>query len=149
LAASMKFDRTHSFEYAIEEQAAPDLVRITARNPGVMTFHGTGTYLVRRRHGAVIDPGPKLEEHRLAVAAAVDGGELAHILVTHRRQDHAGLAKALSSSTDVPVSAFYSEPEAAVGQVEGEKPEAGFMPDVPLEDGDVIEGADFILETLH
>src|SRR5690606_25609740 len=81
LAASMKFDRTHSFEYAIEEQVAPDLVRITARNPGVMTFHGTGTYLVGRRHGAVIDPGPKLEEHRLAVAAAVDGGELEHILV--------------------------------------------------------------------
>lgn len=145
----MKFDRTHSFEYATAEQVAPELVRITARNPGVMTFHGTGTYLVGRRRGAVIDPGPKLEEHRLAVAAAVEEGELEHILVTHRHQDHAGLAKALSSSTEVPVSAFDSEPEAAVGQVEGEKPEVGFMPDVPMEDGDVIEGAGFTLEALH
>ncbi|KAA3621532.1 MAG: hypothetical protein DWQ08_13920 [Proteobacteria bacterium] len=59
----MKFDRVHEFNYAVAEAVAPGLVRVTARNPGALTFHGTGTYLVGDDLGAMIDPGPRLQEH--------------------------------------------------------------------------------------
>jgi hypothetical protein len=37
----------------------PGIRRIVARNPSVMTYHGTNTYLIEADEGlSVLDPGP-------------------------------------------------------------------------------------------
>ena len=53
-----------------------------------MTLDGTRTYIVGSRHVAIIDPGPLLQSHIDAVAAAVGGRVHASILITHAHPDH-------------------------------------------------------------
>ena len=71
-------------------QLAPQLRRITAPNPGVMTGAGTNTYLLGERDVAVLDPGPDLPGHVDAILRAIDerGGRLARIFATHTHADH-------------------------------------------------------------
>jgi glyoxylase-like metal-dependent hydrolase (beta-lactamase superfamily II) len=62
---------------------------IRAGNPGPLTLSGTNTWLVGSDPAFVIDPGPALEQHIGAVAAAVsDSGGLGGIAVTHEHADH-------------------------------------------------------------
>jgi glyoxylase-like metal-dependent hydrolase (beta-lactamase superfamily II) len=75
-----------------------DVVRVRAANPGVLTGAGTNTYLVGRRHLAVIDPGPDDPRHLDAVAAA-GSGRIRWILVTHTHPDHAPGAARLAAWT--------------------------------------------------
>lgn len=78
----------------------PDLVRVVvADNPGPLTGPGTNSYLVGRERLAAIDPGPEDEAHRRALLAAVGGGTITHILLTHHHADHAGGAKTLARET--------------------------------------------------
>jgi glyoxylase-like metal-dependent hydrolase (beta-lactamase superfamily II) len=69
---------------------------IVAANPSPMTLDGTRTYLIGRARVAVIDPGPRLDDHLHAVADAVGGGVVAFVLVTHSHPDHAEGAAALA-----------------------------------------------------
>jgi glyoxylase-like metal-dependent hydrolase (beta-lactamase superfamily II) len=74
------------------------VVLIRADNPSPLTLTGTNTWLVERW---VIDPGPALDAHLDAVAAAgaVDG-----IALTHDHEDHvAGVTGLLERVGDVPV----------------------------------------------
>ncbi|MDV7402117.1 hypothetical protein RZS08_62420, partial [Arthrospira platensis SPKY1] len=66
------------------ENLAPGLTRVTARNPGALTFHGTGTYLLGSGYGAIIDPGPRLQEHFDTLSAILADGHPRNVLVTHR-----------------------------------------------------------------
>ncbi|KAA3621531.1 MAG: MBL fold metallo-hydrolase [Proteobacteria bacterium] len=70
-------------------------------------------------------------------------------MVTHRHQDHAGLADAVSSSLDAPVVAWGGFARGGSARLDGEDREPGFVPDVPLADGDVVEGPGFSLTALH
>jgi glyoxylase-like metal-dependent hydrolase (beta-lactamase superfamily II) len=58
---------------------------VRADNPGPLTLTGTNTWLVG---GWVIDPGPALDDHLDAVAAAA-GGRAEGIALTHDHADHA------------------------------------------------------------
>lgn len=60
-----------------------------AGNPGPITFDGTRSYVVGEFTAAVIDPGPALEEHLAALAAAVRSARSVVVLVTHGHGDHA------------------------------------------------------------
>ena len=42
---------------------SPLLRRMVCRNPSKFTFHGTGTYVIGRGDVAVVDPGPRDEQH--------------------------------------------------------------------------------------
>lgn len=66
----------------------PPWVRLfRAANPGPMTLEGTNTWVIPGVSGAlVVDPGPHLEEHLQAVAAA---GPVRGVLLTHHHPDHA------------------------------------------------------------
>jgi glyoxylase-like metal-dependent hydrolase (beta-lactamase superfamily II) len=68
----------------------PEILRIVAPNPGLMTLEGTNTYVVGESPAYVIDPGPADERHIAAVrAAAQERGGLAGVLLTHSHGDHA------------------------------------------------------------
>ena len=60
-----------------------------AGNPGPLTLDGTRSYIVGERHAVVIDPGPPLDDHLGALAAALATAETAVVLVTHSHDDHA------------------------------------------------------------
>lgn len=92
--------------------ALPDGVTLLlAPNPSPMTLSGTNTYLVRGAAGClVIDPGPEIESHLLAVAdaARAQGGAKA-ILITHGHPDHVAGAARLRGLTGAPVVAWSRE----------------------------------------
>lgn len=71
-----------------------ELVR--ADNPSPLTLEGTNTWLVGRDPAWVVDPGPALDAHVDAVAAAVQArGGLGGIALTHDHADHAEAVDAL------------------------------------------------------
>ena len=72
---------------------------VRADNPSALTLSGTNTWIVG---GWVIDPGPALDAHLDAVAAAVGSAE--GIAITHDHGDHVeGLPGLLERLGDVPV----------------------------------------------
>lgn len=72
-----------------------DIRSITAPNPGPFTLDGTRTWLLGQ--SAVIDPGPAIDSHIAAIAAAMP--RLQTILITHRHGDHAPGAVPLARVT--------------------------------------------------
>ncbi len=81
----------------------PNLIRVTAPNPGPMTGPGTNSYLVGAGDAwTVIDPGPISEPHLRALQAAAPG-RIVQILVTHTHSDHSPGAVALVAATGAPV----------------------------------------------
>lgn len=100
-----------SFDYGVAEPIAPLVRRVIAENPSKFTYHGTGTYVVGgdadgRGDVAVIDPGPRLDAHRDALAAALAGCTVRAILITHCHADHSPLAAWLAAETGAPTFAF-------------------------------------------
>ncbi|WP_298126866.1 MBL fold metallo-hydrolase [Brevundimonas sp.] len=133
-------------------RVTPRIGRVTARNPGPFTFTGTGTYLIGDAAAgaslAVIDPGPADNDHLAALLAAVAGRRVSHVLVTHSHRDHAALAQAFARAVSAPVSA--ARPPARTVHASGveEGDDETFVPDRILEDGEVITGDGWTLETL-
>jgi glyoxylase-like metal-dependent hydrolase (beta-lactamase superfamily II) len=87
---------------------AVDVAHLRAGNPGPFTLTGTNSYVVGHDPCWVIDPGPDLEDHVAALAAAIEArGGAAGILLTHDHSDHAGAVPALRRRLggDVPVHA--------------------------------------------
>jgi glyoxylase-like metal-dependent hydrolase (beta-lactamase superfamily II) len=72
---------------------------VRAPNPGPLTLTGTNTWVVG---GWVVDPGPAIDSHLDAVAAAV--GSCQGIALTHDHADHVeGVDGLLARVGDVPV----------------------------------------------
>jgi glyoxylase-like metal-dependent hydrolase (beta-lactamase superfamily II) len=88
----------------VAELADHGIVLVRAGNPGPLTLTGTNSWVVG---GWVVDPGPALDEHldALAAACAAQGGA-AGIALTHDHEDHVeGLGGLLARVGDVPVVA--------------------------------------------
>jgi glyoxylase-like metal-dependent hydrolase (beta-lactamase superfamily II) len=123
-----------AFEYGAVEQVAPGIRRVIAKNPSKFTYHGTGTYILGEGDVAVIDPGPRIDAHRDALAAALDGETVRTILVTHCHADHSPLAAWLHDETGAPTVAFgpHDRPDAEPWDI-GTDPE-GFGVAPPSDD---------------
>ena len=107
----------------------PGITRIVADNPGVMTYHGTNSFLVERDEGlVVIDPGPDDARHVADILKAAGGRSIGLILLTHTHADHFGAVAALKAASGAPVAGFATSA----------KP--GFVPDIPLADGSELLG---------
>lgn len=66
-----------------------DALRVRADNPGWLTLSGTNTWVLGRDPAWIVDPGPALEDHVEAVAAACEArGGAGGIAVTHDHLDH-------------------------------------------------------------
>lgn len=116
-------------------EVRPNVRRILAPNPGIMTGPGTNTYLVGTEEVAVIDPGPDDHEEHLDRVAAAGNGRIKWILVTHTHPDHSPGAVGLKERTGAQLLGFDERD--------------GFVPDRPLQDGDAVEATGFRLTALH
>lgn len=95
---------------------SPLLRRLVCKNPSKFTFHGTGTYVIGRGDVAVVDPGPRDDDHIQALLQALDGETVRHILITHTHGDHSPAAHALHEATGAPILGFGKHPEDSVGE---------------------------------
>jgi len=166
-----------SFAYGASQAVAPHVRRVIAENPSKFTYHGTGTYIVGGDHDGrgdvvVIDPGPRLDTHRDALAAALAGCTVRAILVTHCHADHSPLAAWLAADSGAPTIAFgphgddawdigedpvIDEPspddsaaDTADEPVVEETTDRDFTPDVAAASGDVVAAADgWVITALH
>ncbi len=112
----------------------PLVRRIVGPNPGLLTRSGTNTYLVGIDEVAVIDPGPDDPAHIEAVVGC-GGDRIRWILVTHAHPDHSEGSAALKARTGA--------------EVLGLRAGSGFEPDREIGEGDILEGTEFRLVTLH
>jgi glyoxylase-like metal-dependent hydrolase (beta-lactamase superfamily II) len=137
--------------YGVAEQVSPLIRRVVAENPSMFTYRGTGTYIVGRGEVAVVDPGPELESHQAALAAALDGERVTHILVTHCHADHSPLARWLADETGASTFAFgpHGAIDPADDVVTEEAVDTAFDPDVRLRHGEVVEGSGWTVEAVH
>ena len=74
-----------SFTYGVAQPVVALVRRVIAENPSKFTYFGTGTYIVGgdgngRGDVVVIDPGPRLDAHRDALAAALDFAKVSELL---------------------------------------------------------------------
>lgn len=124
----------------IAVSVAPAIVRITAPNPGVMTGPGTNSYIVGDRELVLVDPGPEIEAHIAALAAAV-GERLRWIVCTHTHLDHSPAARALKAATGARIAGRVTAQDG--------RQDAGFSPDRALEDGDTVRVEGVTLRALR
>src|SRR5579871_4838966 len=108
----------------------PGIRRVVARNPSVMTYHGTNTYLLDWEDGlTVIDPGPDDDTHVQDVLRAAGGKSITRIVLTHAHMDHHGAVQALQQATGAP----------SWGYIRSCTPRE-FNADHVLDDGDSVAG---------
>ena len=115
--------------------------KITAPNPGVFTGGGTNTYLVGREDLTLIDPGPNIKEH-IDEIIRVGENKIKRILVTHTHTDHSPAALPISKVLDVPMYGRLIDGESSWE-------DESFIPDVILNDADIIKTDEYTLEVIH
>jgi len=122
--------------YGRVDDVSPGVRRVIAKNPSKFTYTGTGTYIVGRGDVVVIDPGPVIDSHRDALAAALAGETVRGILITHCHSDHSPLAAWLAAETGAPT--FAVGPHLVVDEPEGmfDGEEELSVPDEPAESSD-------------
>jgi glyoxylase-like metal-dependent hydrolase (beta-lactamase superfamily II) len=79
------------------------IVRVTARNPGPFVRWGTNTYLVGENELAVIDPGPDIDDHWIALRSAIGRRRITHVCVSHEHPDHSPLAFRMAAFFNAPI----------------------------------------------
>ena len=174
---AIPYVRDLDIEYGRVDQVSPLVRRVVANNPSKFTYLGTGTYLVGHGDVAVIDAGPRLDEHVDAILAALEPGErVTHLFVTHTHSDHSPATAPMKERTDAPSYGYgphgavpsddaadrvvFGDPEAdGEPKTDTERTEADktlregadtdFRPDVVLRHGDVVAGAGWTLEAVH
>jgi glyoxylase-like metal-dependent hydrolase (beta-lactamase superfamily II) len=150
---TLKFNVDFDPAYGRAVPVAPDVARLTARNPSPFTFHGTNSYIVGRDSLAVIDPGPDNDEHFEALIQAIRGRPVSHILVSHTHRDHSPLAARLKAATGAVVLAEGPHrPARPLRAGENDRLDASgdmeFQPDRPLADDELVAGDGWTLRTV-
>ena len=117
----------------------PGIRRIVARNPSVMTYHGTNTYLLEGDDGlTIIDPGPDDAEHVADVLRAAGKTPIARLVLTHAHADHHGAMKAMQKATGAPTWGYVTSGSPT-----------GFTADEILDDGGEVAGLQAVFTPGH
>lgn len=147
--AALKLTQDFDPAWGAAVEVAPGVRRLTARNPGPFTFHGTNTYLVGEDRLAVIDPGPDDEAHVADILHAAAGRPIAAILVTHTHRDHSPAAARLAALTGAATFGEGPHRPARPGRdgtaASDASGDIAFRPDRPMRDGDSFGGDGFRL----
>ena len=99
--------------------------RILAPNPSPYTGPGTNTWvMIDKDLCLIVDPGPVISSHRIAIHEAVEGLTPVGVMVTHTHPDHAPMANPLAAEFEIPAY--------------GHAPGPDFAPDIRLADGDTV-----------
>jgi glyoxylase-like metal-dependent hydrolase (beta-lactamase superfamily II) len=118
--------------------------RLTAPNPGMMTGPGTNSYVLGQGGDlAVIDPGPAIETHVMALldlAASLDG-RIRWIVTTHTHLDHSPAAQLLKDTTGAELIGMPPPPF--------ERQDPTFKPERVPAHGERIELAGCVLRAIH
>jgi glyoxylase-like metal-dependent hydrolase (beta-lactamase superfamily II) len=154
MAEELPFKKTMIFTYGVPRELAPGVVRIVANNPSHFTFKGTNTYLVGAGQSvALIDPGPEDPAHLKAILDTLGQRKLSHVIITHTHRDHTDGMPALLAATGAPTVGFGRRVANAgakrTSASGGEYVEQDFIPDIPLVDGQRLEGDGWALTALH
>ncbi|MEX0955368.1 MAG: MBL fold metallo-hydrolase [Rhizobiaceae bacterium] len=150
---ALSFNTAFTPAYGEAVDVVDNVVRVTANNPGPFSFHGTNSYIIGRDTLAVIDPGPEDEAHLDALAKAIGGRPVSHILVTHTHRDHSPLTPRLKELTGAIVAAEGPHRAARPLRIGEINPLDGagdidFQPDIQLGDGEMISGDGWALRTV-
>lgn len=124
----------------IPQILASGVRRLLAPNPGRMTGPGTNTYLIGDTEIAVIDPGPRIDQHIDAILAAGED-RIRWILVTHTHPDHSPAAAELANKSGAEL--------LGMPPPQGRHQDQSFVPDRVLKDGDLLETDEFCLRAVH
>lgn len=146
MTATIPFIRKLDFEYGVPKQISPKITRIIANNPTPFTYFGTGTLIVGNNDVMVIDAGPKDEAHFKALKSALKGKNITHILVTHAHGDHYPLSSALKKWCGAEIYGANQRMNEDIEDVP--KLMQGFIPDIHLKDGDIIENSEVKLRAI-
>ncbi len=176
---AIEFNTEFEPRYREVVELSPLVRRVVAENPNPFTFTGTGVYIIGRGDVAVIDPGPDLDTHLDAVEAALEPDErVSRLLITHTHTDHTAGVGSMQSRTDAPTHGFGPHgtiPEADAldrisfdeyftrqekeefekawaglpDELKREGPDADFVPDVVVRDGEVIAGKGWTIDVVH
>ena len=150
---ALKFDTGFDPAYGQGVGVAPDVQRITARNPSPFTFHGTNSYIVGRDTLAVIDPGPDDETHLRTLLDVIAGRPVSHIFISHTHRDHSPLAARLKERTGAVVLAEGPHRPARplhIGETNAldASADTAFAPDIALPDGRLVDGDGWSIRTV-
>ena len=129
--------------YGAAERLSPLVTRVIAENPSKFTYKGTGTYIVGRDDVVVIDPGPEIEKHRLALQRALDGRQVRGIVVTHCHSDHVPLSHWLGKTTGAPTYGIGPHPRPAPSELFDDDPADDELEAKDRGDGEEREHTDF------
>ena len=150
---ALKFDTRFDPAYGLSIAVAPDVHRVTARNPSPFTFHGTNSYVIGRETLAVIDPGPDDDAHLQTLLDAIGDRPVSHIFVSHTHRDHSPLAARLKERTGAAVLAEGPHRPARplrIGEVNplDASADIAFVPDVALADDAIVHGDGWAIRTV-
>ncbi len=150
---ALKFDTSFDPAYGQGVTVAPDVLRVTAKNPGPFTFHGTNSYVIGRDTLAVIDPGPDDDAHFQTLLEVIANRPVSHIFVSHTHRDHSPLATRLKEHTGAPVLAEGPHRPARplrIGEINplDASADTAFVPDIALPDDALMEGDGWAIRTV-
>ena len=135
--------------YGQVEWLSPLVRRVLAENPSPFTYTGTGTYIVGRGTVAILDPGPDDPAHVQAVAQAVAGETVSHLLVTHTHVDHSPATRPLKARVGGRIAGCAPLHLAAGGHDADDSFDTDYAPDQVLADGEAVCGPGWTLQAVH
>lgn len=146
-------------ESGVAVEVQDGIRRVLAPNASPMTYHGTNSYLIGEQEVAIVDPGPADSAHIDALITAAGGADrITHVIVTHAHVDHSQGVTMLAEKTGAPVYAFGPADRGQSDLMKrlvqegmhsgGEGVDHGFTPDIQLEDGVQISGAEWNLDVI-
>ncbi len=163
---ALTFDRDLVTEAGRVDLVGQGIRRVLAPNPSAFTFLGTGTYIVGTGTVAVMDPGPADQAHIDALATALQGETVSHIVCTHTHADHSPGSRMLRDRVGGIIVGCAPHPEndttqhspavaAGTGTSDAsdhaaaeEHFDADHRPDWLMSDGDQLSGPGWTLEAV-